>query len=73
MMEVMEVNEEIEDVSSEEELEPLKKSNQERVEASLKVLEGAFARDDIEMAKKETVRLRYWVNIGETLKHWERR
>lgn len=70
-MEVMEANEEIDEIGSEEELEPLKKKNDERVARSLEVLDKAFAEDDITTAKQETIRLRYWVNIGETLKHWE--
>jgi molecular chaperone HscB len=73
LMEVMEANEQIDEAESEGDLEPLKKRNDERVAESVKALEEAFAKDDVEVATKETVRLRYWVNIGETLKHWEKR
>ncbi|KAJ9631827.1 molecular chaperone [Taxawa tesnikishii (nom. ined.)] len=71
LMEVLETRETIEDAQSEEDLEPLKAMNEERVERSVKVLEDAFKNGDIQTAKEEAVRLRYWVNIRESIDAWE--
>ena len=42
------------------------------VKRSVEVLERAFEEDDVEVAKREAVRLRYWVNVKESLDGWER-
>lgn len=72
LMEVLDTREEIENAGEEKELEELKKVNDERITISEKVLEGAFREDDMEGAKAEAVRLRYWVNIKESLDGWEK-
>lgn len=72
LMEVLEAREEIEEAQTEEDLFPLKTVNDARIEGSLKMLEKYFADDDLEAAKIEAVRLRYWVNIKESLDGWEK-
>jgi molecular chaperone HscB len=72
LLEVMEVSEEIEAAEEEEQLLPLKKINNARIDESVKVLEDAFKVDDIMTAKEEAVKLRYWINIRESLAAWER-
>lgn len=72
LMEVLEAREEIEAVQSEEELEPLKLRNEERVMESVKGLEKAFEANDVAAAKHEAVKLRYWINIKESLSSWKR-
>ena len=72
LMEVLDTREEIENAVEEEELGELKRINEERIEESERVLERAFAEDDMEVAKGESVRLRYWVNIKESLDGWEK-
>ncbi len=72
LMAVMEAREGIEGAESEEELVPMRDENETRIEASVRVLEEAFARDDLERAREEAVRLRYWVNIRESLDAWEK-
>ncbi|KAH8786564.1 Fe-S protein assembly co-chaperone HscB [Hyaloscypha finlandica] len=72
LMEVLDAREEIENAREEEELEEMKRINEERIERSEAILDAAFKRDDIEGAKSEAVRLRYWVNIKESLDAWER-
>ena len=42
------------------------------VQESIKALEGAFAEDNVELAKSETVKLRYWMNISESIANWEK-
>ncbi|CAG9970823.1 unnamed protein product [Clonostachys byssicola] len=71
LMLVLEAREEIEDAESEADLEAPREANDARIAASEEALDIAFANDDIDAAKREAVRLRYWVNIRDTLHHWE--
>ena len=66
MREYIEVAQEAED------LEPMKEENERKIRESVEVLEKAFGRDDVEKAKEEVVRLRYWINIKESLDGWEK-
>lgn len=66
------MREEIENAEEEGELEGLKRGNEERIGESVGVLGEAFGRDDVEGARRECVRLRYWVNIKEALEGWEK-
>lgn len=68
---VLEAHEEIMDAECEDDLAATRALNDERISASEGVLERAFREDDVEAAKKEAVRLRYWVNIKESLDNWE--
>ncbi len=72
LVEVMEVREAIEGAEGEGELEGLKGRNEGRIRESEGCLERAFAGDDVEGARREAVRLRYWVNIKEALDGWEK-
>ncbi|KAF4335734.1 molecular chaperone [Fusarium beomiforme] len=71
LMLVLEAREEIEDAEREEDLDEPRAANDARIAESEQILERAFQRDDIEAAKHEAVRLRYWVNIKESLDNWE--
>lgn len=71
LMEVLDAREEIENAREEVELEEMKKVNEERIEESEKVLDKAFREDDMVLAKEEAVKLRYWVNIKDSLDAWE--
>ncbi|KAM0296314.1 hypothetical protein ACHAPM_010306 [Fusarium culmorum] len=71
LMLVLEAREEIEDAEKEEDLDEPRAANDARIAESEQVLEHAFRHDDIEAAKHEAVRLRYWVNIKESLDNWE--
>ena len=70
--EVMEVRSLIEGAEAEAELQGTGERNEKRIEGSVKVLDDAFKRDDLEAAKAEAVRLRYWTNIKESLDSWEK-
>ncbi|KAM5356005.1 hypothetical protein ACJ41O_002651 [Fusarium nematophilum] len=72
LMLVLEAREEIEGAESEDDLDEPRAANDARIAESEDVLERAFQHDDIEAAKHEAVRLRYWVNIKESLDNWER-
>ncbi|KAK2594154.1 molecular chaperone [Conoideocrella luteorostrata] len=71
LMVVLEAHEEIERASNAEDLKGLTAENEERIATCEGVLEGAFHEGDIEMAKREAVRLRYWVNIRQAIHDWE--
>lgn len=72
LMLVLEAREEIEEAEEERDLEEPRRVNDERIAGTERALDGAFARDDLEAAKREAVRMRYWVNIKESLDNWER-
>ncbi|KAI5276118.1 Co-chaperone Hsc20 [Aureobasidium subglaciale] len=71
LMEVLETREVIEEAATEEELQPLRELNERRVAGSVGVLEEAFKNDDMEAAKEEAVKLRYWINIRECVDAFE--
>lgn len=72
LMEVLEARERIEEAEKEEDLGEMKRVNEERIGESTRVLEQAFREDDLEKAKGEAVKLRYWVNIRESIDGWEK-
>lgn len=72
LMLVLEAREEIEEAEHEDDLDEPRRVNDERIAASEELLEHAFKHDDVDAAKHEAVRLRYWVNIKESLDNWER-
>lgn len=71
LMEVLELREAIEEAQVQEDVDAIKKENEVRVRESVKVLEEAFKENDIDTARREAVKLRYWVNVEETLHAWE--
>jgi len=71
-MEVLDAREQIETAHEEEEVQELRAVNDERIAKSEKILDEMFRRDDLERAKREAVKLRYWINIKESLDAWER-
>lgn len=74
LMEVMEVQETIEEIAAdpkaEETIERMKKENQSKVDECVGALAAAFDAGDIEAARKECVRLRFWYSVGEGLREW---
>ena len=72
LMEVMEAREAVEEVEDEEGLAAIRAENNRRVAQSVGVLEEAFTRSDMETAADEAVRLRYWMNIEESIHGWEK-
>ncbi|KAF4635422.1 hypothetical protein G7Y89_g2676 [Cudoniella acicularis] len=72
LMEVLETREEIEHAQEEEDLIEMKKINDERIAKSEEILDRAFREDDMNLAKGEAVRMRYWVNIKDSLDAWEK-
>ncbi len=72
LMLVLEAREGIEEAQREEDLEPLRQDNDRRIQETVGVLEYAFGRDDLHLAKQEAVKLRYWMNIKQSLDYWEK-
>lgn len=71
LAEVLLARETIEDAASEQDLEAIRRDNDERRRLSLRRLAEAFANEDVPAAVRETVRLRYWENIAESIHNWE--
>ena len=71
LVEVMEVQEELEDATSHEEIGKLTEENSQRISETEKILGEAFEREDVEGAKKECVRLNYWRSLQSALMEWE--
>lgn len=72
LMAVMEAREAIEGAESEGELVGVREENEGRIGESLGALEEAFKGGEWGAARREAVRLRYWVNVRESLDGWER-
>jgi molecular chaperone HscB len=72
LMEVLDAREQIEEAQSEEDLLEMKNTNDARIRGSEEVLSQAFEEDNIELARSEAVKLRYWVNIKESIDDWEK-
>lgn len=67
----MEAREEIEGAESEQELEGLRVMNEARLQTTVDRLGEALERGDAEAARREGVRLRYWMNVRESIHAWE--
>ncbi|KAK4171615.1 putative mitochondrial J-type co-chaperone JAC1 precursor [Triangularia setosa] len=72
LMTVLESREIIEEADTEQDLEELREENEKRIQEAERELEEAFKGEDVERAKEEAVRLRYWMNIREGVDNWER-
>lgn len=71
LMEVLETQEVIQDAEKEADLHELNTANQERIRQSIDELKRAFEADNMDSAKTHSIRLRYWVNIQNSIQAWE--
>ena len=71
LMEVMEAQEAVEGAESEQDVEDLKTENRARIEETTDRMGRAFEADDMESAKRECVRLKYWRSLQQGLDDWE--
>ncbi|KAK2071206.1 hypothetical protein P8C59_005647 [Phyllachora maydis] len=69
---VLDARERIEAAEEEAELDGVRAENEGRIAAAEAALAEAFGVGDVERATREAVRLRYWVNIRESVEQWER-
>ena len=72
LMEVLEAREVIEGAEEEEELDGVERENGARIETTEASLGKLCEKGDWEAAAKEVVRLKYWVNIREAIRGWEK-
>lgn len=72
LMEVLETREEIEEAEEEGDLDGLKVRNEERISKCEGIVGEALEAGDLEKARIETIRLRYWVNVRDSLHAWEK-
>ncbi|OTB05564.1 hypothetical protein M426DRAFT_319825 [Hypoxylon sp. CI-4A] len=72
LMLVLETREAIEEAGAEEDLEPLREENELRIRETEGLLGAAMERGDLDEARVLVTRLRYWVNIRESIQNWER-
>ncbi|KAI8817225.1 HSCB C-terminal oligomerization domain-containing protein [Fimicolochytrium jonesii] len=70
LMAVMEAREEIEEARGEDELRGIQAENEERIKTTLREIEAAFAKRDLNAAAQATTRLRYWRNIRTAIEEW---
>lgn len=70
-MEVMDAQEAIESAGSEDEIEVLKTENRARMRETEDGMGRAFEKGDVEGARRECVRLKYWVSLQQGLDDWE--
>ncbi|KAK3985686.1 putative Co-chaperone protein [Cladorrhinum sp. PSN332] len=68
---VMEAREVIDEAESEEDLRGVQEENERRIEECEERLSKMFGEGDWEGAKREAVKLRYWVNIREGIRNWD--
>lgn len=71
LLEVLEARETIEEAKTESDLAPLREGIERRTNESVTVLEQAFQSDDMQTARIEAIKLRYWMNIQESIRDWE--
>lgn len=71
LMTVMEAREAVDEAASEAELHEVKSENDVRIEESVERLERLFAEEHWDEAAVEAVKLRYWMNVQESIAGWE--
>lgn len=72
LAEILEAREELEMAESPEEVDGLRRTNQEKVDETISALKEAFAGDppDFKGAKGLAVQLKYWQGLEEAAKEW---
>jgi molecular chaperone HscB len=68
LMEVMEAREAAEEAQEEDKIWTLRQENTKRIEEVIERMADAFERDDLETARKDCIRLRYWVGVEDRLR-----
>lgn len=67
LMKIMELREEVEEASLDEELRPLLQSCEESIRELCKGIDNSFGAERIEEARLLTAKLQYWKRIEETI------
>jgi molecular chaperone HscB len=69
--EIMDVRLAMEFAGSDEEVARLTEENRRRMDETEAKIASAFESGDVETARRETIRLKYWVSLQEGLHNWE--
>ncbi|CAO3613661.1 unnamed protein product [Cunninghamella blakesleeana] len=70
LMEVMEVREELEEATTNDDVEIIKNENDEKIKETVANLSSAFANNDLDLAKDYSIQLQYWENIRRAIIDW---
>ncbi|CAO3643355.1 unnamed protein product [Cunninghamella echinulata] len=70
LMEVMEVREELEEATTDNDVEAIKNENDEKIKETVANLSRAFADNDLDLAKDYSIQLQYWENIRRAIIDW---
>ena len=68
LMQVMAIREEIESISSDQDLRKLLQENDERMVDTCRAFEEALEQGDLDAALKHTARLQYWNRVAESIR-----
>ncbi|CAR23373.1 J-type chaperone JAC1 [Lachancea thermotolerans CBS 6340] len=71
LMRVLDVHEQLESLSSEQDVKVIARENRERMNVIEQTLGEAFAQHDWDRAAQLTVELRYWTSLDRAVKEWE--
>ena len=71
LMQVLDVHEQLEDISGESDLKVIEQANKQRLKDCEERLKKAHESQDWEAAATLTVELRYWSNLDNAIKEWE--
>ncbi|CDH53775.1 iron-sulfur cluster co-chaperone proteinmitochondrial [Lichtheimia corymbifera JMRC:FSU:9682] len=70
LMEVMEIREELDEATTEEEVAQVKETNDEKYQETVQRLSEAFSGNDLDAAKKFMIQLQYWESIRRAILEW---
>ena len=71
LMAVLDTREEIEEATSQEEVDRIRAQNQGKVDAAYQALVEAFRQGDAEAARDKTIEYRYWLGLTKACDDWE--
>lgn len=71
LMTVLEAREAIEDAQDPSDLDAVKAENEERITAAVSDLSNTMGAAQWEEAKQHVIKLRYWMNIKQSIDEWE--
>ncbi|KAG0174551.1 hypothetical protein DFQ28_005887 [Apophysomyces sp. BC1034] len=70
LMDVMEVREELEEASTEDDVHRIKLQNDEKMQETIEHLSTSFANEAFDQAKDYMIQLQYWENIRRAIVDW---
>ncbi|ORZ22035.1 Co-chaperone HscB, C-terminal oligomerization domain-containing protein [Absidia repens] len=70
LMDVMEVREELEEATTNEDVELIKQENDGKIKETVAQLSKAFSEKDLDLAKDYSIQLQYWENIRRAIIDW---